>query len=227
MSRDTPLKQYYAARARGYERIYDKPERQDDLERIKAMLPPLFAKRRVLEIACGTGYWTQTLALVAKHVVGIDANRETLDVAAEKSWPANRVEFRVADAYAPPDELGKFDAVFAGFWWSHIPLTERARFFTALHRRLTAGAIVVLLDNLYVEGNSTPISHSDADGNTYQRRRLEDGSEHVVLKNFPTEAILSADVTHCARNARYTALQYYWLFSYEFTPTTSGGWSTA
>jgi demethylmenaquinone methyltransferase/2-methoxy-6-polyprenyl-1,4-benzoquinol methylase len=80
---------------------------------------------------------------------------------------------------------------------------------------LTAGAIVVLLDNLYVEGSSTPVSHRDADGNTYQRRRLADGTEHVVLKNFPTEASLTAEVSHCAHHSRYTALQYYWLFSYE------------
>ena len=55
-STDTALTHYYAARAREYERIYAKPERQSDLERVKAQLPPLFAGCRVLEIACGTGY---------------------------------------------------------------------------------------------------------------------------------------------------------------------------
>jgi demethylmenaquinone methyltransferase/2-methoxy-6-polyprenyl-1,4-benzoquinol methylase len=213
-STDTALKHYYAARAREYERIYAKPERQPDLERIKALLPPLFAGRRVLEIACGTGYWTQVLAPVAQRIVALDANRETLDVAAEKSWPADRVEFRIADAYALPDELGMFDAAFAGFWWSHIPARERPRFLASLHQRLRAGATVVFLDNLYVEGNSTPISHRDDEGNSYQRRRLDDGSEHVVLKNFPSEQQLIAEVAAFAKNASYTALDYYWLFSY-------------
>ena len=214
-SNDTALKHYYAARAREYERIYAKPERQADLKRIKALLPSLFAGCRVLEVACGTGYWTQCLAPVAHSIVAVDANRETLDVAAEKSWPANRVEFRIADAYLLPDELGVFDAAFAGFWWSHIPVRERARFFASLHRRLRAGATVVFLDNLYVEGSSTPISHRDDDGNSYQSRRLDDASEHVVLKNFPSEQQLVADVAGCWNSARYTALEYYWLFSYE------------
>ena len=49
-------------------------------------------------------------------MVAVDANRETLEVAAEKSWPAHRVEFRIADAYALPDALGEFDAAFAGFY---------------------------------------------------------------------------------------------------------------
>jgi len=44
------------------------------------------------------------------------------------------------------------------------------------------------MDNRYVDGSSTPISERDADGNTYQRRRLADGSDNRVLKNFPTEA---------------------------------------
>jgi hypothetical protein len=34
--------------------------------------------------------------------------------------------------------------------------------------------------------SNTPISRRDADGNTYQRRTLDDGSVHEVLKNFPT-----------------------------------------
>ena len=215
---DSALRQYYAARAREYERIYAKPERQSDLKRIKELLPPLFAGRRVLEIACGTGYWTQLIVRTAKHIVAVDANRETLDVAAEKAWPAQQVEFKVADAYLLPDELGVFDAVFAGFWWSHIPVRERARFFASLHQRLVPGAAVVFLDNLYVAGSSTPISQQDNDGNTYQHRKLDNGSEHVVLKNFPTEQALLADVSHCARAAHYRVLDYYWLFHYAYRP---------
>ena len=40
-------------------------------------------------------------------------------------------------------------------------------------------------------------------------------SEHVVLKNFPSEAELCADIGVLGRNTQFTALQYYWLFSYE------------
>lgn len=215
---DDSLRSYYAARAREYERIYAKPERQSDLRRLEGLLPPLFTGRRVLEVACGTGYWTRFLAGEARSVDAVDASSETLAVAAEMPLPAGRVRFRVADAYALPDELGMFDAAFAGFWWSHVPKRERARFLGALHRRLLPGARVVLLDNLLVEGSSTPIAHRDADGNTYQLRRLDDGSEHTVLKNFPAEDELRADIAAFSRGMRYTALQYYWLFSYETRP---------
>ena len=212
---ETDLTRYYAQRAREYERIYERPERQADLARLKAMLPPLFAGRRVLEIACGTGYWTQFLVHEAREIVGIDANDETLEIARSKRLSAGRVTYRVADAYAPPEDLGIFDGAFAGFWWSHVLIRDRRRFFEALDRRLAPGARVALLDNLYVEGNSTPVTRRDAEGNTYQTRRLEDGSRHEVLKNFPTEAGLAADVAGIGENARYTALEYYWVFTYE------------
>lgn len=212
---EAALKQYYAARAREYERIYEKPERQADLTRLRVQLPPLFAGCRVLEIACGTGYWTQFLANAALSIVGVDANPETLAVAAEKSWPAGRVDFKVADAYLLPEALGLFDAVFAGFWWSHIAARDRSRFLDSLDRRLVAGGKVVFLDNLYVEGSSTPISRRDDDGNTYQSRRLDDGSEHEVLKNFPSAAGLNADVSAYGHNTRFDAFDYYWLFTYE------------
>ncbi|MGA7985341.1 MAG: class I SAM-dependent methyltransferase, partial [Burkholderiales bacterium] len=126
-----------------------------------------------------------------------------------------RVTFRVGDAYDLPDDLGAFDAAFAGFWWSHVPVRDRKVFLISLDQRLLVGAKVVLLDNLFVEGNSTPIANDDADGNTYQRRRLNDGSEHIVLKNYPSEAELCADVASFGENVSFTALEYYWLLSYD------------
>jgi ubiquinone/menaquinone biosynthesis C-methylase UbiE len=214
-SADAALRQYYAARAREYERIYSKPERQGDLRRLESLVPSMLAGRRILEIACGTGYWTQFLAREAHDIVAVDANPETLAVAADKPLPTERVAFRVADAYSLPADLGVFDGAFAGFWWSHVPVRARSSFLASLDERLVPGARVVMLDNLFVESSSTPISHRDADGNAYQRRRLDDGSEHIVLKNFPSEAELCADAEAFGKNMQFVGLQYYWLFSYE------------
>ena len=175
----------------------------------------MFAGRRVLEIACGTGYWTQHLAREAREVVGLDINDETLEIARSKELPPGRVTLTIADAYAPPDDLGEFDGAFAGFWWSHVLIRDRRRFFEGLDRRLAPGAKVALLDNLYVEGSSTPVTRRDAEGNSYQARRLENGSEHEVLKNFPTEAALISDIAGVGQNSRFTTLQYYWLFTYD------------
>ncbi|HYC46466.1 MAG TPA: methyltransferase domain-containing protein [Burkholderiales bacterium] len=215
MSANPGLREYYAARAGEYERIYDKPERQTDLARLRALIPGYFAGRNVLEIACGTGYWTQRIAAVARQVTATDINLETLEIARTKPIARRNVSFEVADVYALPRETRGFDGAFAGFWWSHVLREDRRRFIECLHRALTPGAVVVALDNRYVEGSSTPISHTDDRGNSYQRRRLDDGTEHVVLKNFPTEAELVQDIGADGRAFEYTALDYYWVLEYE------------
>jgi demethylmenaquinone methyltransferase/2-methoxy-6-polyprenyl-1,4-benzoquinol methylase len=73
------------------------------------------------------------------------------------------------------------------------------------------------MDNVYVEGSSTPISRVDQHGDTYQMRRLDDGSGHEVLKNFPTESALRAAVEGFAAEVRVEFLQYYWILSYRLS----------
>lgn len=203
------LVDYYRRRAAEYEAIYAKPERQPDLARLRSRIPERLRGARVLEIACGTGYWTQLVAEVAAQVVATDLAEEPMRIAQSKIYRATP-QFVLADAYALPPSLGRFDAALAVFWWSHIPRQRVAEFLASLHGRLEPGARVVFMDNLYVEGSSTAISEIDVHGNTYQRRRL-DGGEVRVLKNFPSEAELRAQLP---APLAYEALEYYWLAEY-------------
>ncbi|MGB6449144.1 MAG: class I SAM-dependent methyltransferase [Steroidobacteraceae bacterium] len=207
------LQAYYAARANEYDQVYAKPECQTDLRAMERWLPPLLAGRTVLEIACGTGYWTQFIEPIAKCVVAIDVAAETLRIARERV-PDERVRFLIGDAYSIPPDLGSFNAAFAGFWFSHIPTSRQREFFLHLNERLEPGSRVVLLDNLYVEGSSTPLSGQDFDRNTYQLRPLADGSVHRVLKNFPTEQELRSLVTDGGDEPQFTTWQHYWGFNY-------------
>jgi len=215
VSSNTPerlMEGYYAARAPEYDAIYRKPERQADLRAIEQWLPSRFAGARVLEIACGTGYWTQFLAPVAQHVTALDAAPETLAIAKARV-PGSNVGFVVGDAYDPP-RGGSYDAAFAGFWFSHVPRARQRAFLAALNAALRPGARVVMLDNRYVDGSSTPVTDHDADGNGYQSRKLADGSTHRVLKNFPTEAELRAVVADLGEHPAFTVWDYYWAFEY-------------
>jgi ubiquinone/menaquinone biosynthesis C-methylase UbiE len=209
------LVEYYRRRAGEYEAIYAKPERQADLAVLRQVVPERLAGRRVLEIACGTGYWTVLVAPLAASILATDMAEEPMAIARAKSYPPSRVSFAAADAYALGDELGRFDAALAMFWWSHVPLSEIGKFLSSLHRRLEPGARVVMMDNLYIDGSSTPIAERDAEGNTYQLRRLADGGENRVLKNFPSEDGLRAALHPHALRFTYRALEYYWLAEYE------------
>jgi demethylmenaquinone methyltransferase/2-methoxy-6-polyprenyl-1,4-benzoquinol methylase len=207
------LVDYYRRRAAEYEQIYAWPERQADLEVLRREIPARLAGRVLLEVACGTGYWTEHIARTAKHIVATDLAEETLAIARTKRY-ACPVELRHADAYELDATLGSFDAAFAGFWWSHVPLSGRTAFLRSLHARLQPAASVVMFDNRYVEGAMPPIAETDAQGNTYQHRRLADGSEHRVLKNFPSEEELRRSLVGLASTVRYLPLQYYWLLEY-------------
>jgi demethylmenaquinone methyltransferase/2-methoxy-6-polyprenyl-1,4-benzoquinol methylase len=72
-----------------------------------------------------------------------------------------------------------------------------------------------MLDNRYVEGSSTPISRRDEQGNSYQQRRLDDGSAHEVLKNFPTRDGALALLAEAARHAEWVEHPHYWTLRYQ------------
>ena len=206
---------YYVQRAAYYERVYFKPERQVDLRAMEAALPVEFAGRDVLEIACGTGWWTPHAARDATSWLATDLNPETMALARAKALPAG-VRFATVDAYRldAPEAKGPFTAAFAGCWWSHVPLQRLPGWLALLHARLAPGARVVFLDNSYVQTSSTPISRTDAAGNTYQQRTLDDGSEHEVLKNFPTREQAAAMLGPRAHDLRWQEYTHYWQLSY-------------
>jgi len=102
------LKDYYSLRAQKYEEIYkrDDPVRQDELASLAEAIREAFFDRRVLEVACGTGYWSAVLSSVANHVVAVDASTEMLSIARKKRLPPDKVEFCLGDAYALQSVLG-------------------------------------------------------------------------------------------------------------------------
>lgn len=208
------LQQYYSRRASEYEEIYQKPERQQDLARLKTLLGDLLRGQGILELACGTGYWTAVIADVAQSILATDASEETLAIAKSKVYPPNRVQFMLADAYALDSVPGSFTAGFAGFWWSHIPKQRLSEFLHGFHRRLGDGAHVVFIDNRYVEGSNTPIAGRDEAGNTYQVRPLRDGSQYRVLKNFPSADELRGALGGLSRELVVSELDYFWCVSY-------------
>jgi demethylmenaquinone methyltransferase/2-methoxy-6-polyprenyl-1,4-benzoquinol methylase len=214
MPNDPTLVDYYARRAREYERLYEKPERQGDLRVLKELCAQTLAGHTVLEIACGTGFWTQAAAQTAQAITATDINREMLQLAEAKPYPCP-VAFRQVDAFRLEElPAGDFTAGMAMAWWSHLRPSELQRFLAGYHRRLQPGALLLFMDNRFVAGSNSPISRTDEEGNTYQWRKLADGSRHEVLKNFPSEAAVREVLAGVATDIRWTELPYYWLLTY-------------
>ncbi len=205
------LEKYYSKRAAEYEQVYEKPERQRELEWLRRRIPEILRGRRVLEVACGTGYWTQYIAPAAHHIYAGDINEAVLEIARDKPIAKGKATFVKADAVTFDGVPPGCNGAFAGFWWSHVKKSGITQFVANLSRRLEPGSMVVILDNQFAQWSSTPLSRRDAEGNTYQMRKLANGEEFEVLKNFPTAAELADAVRPVAREAHMESLTYYWL----------------
>ncbi len=181
---------YYNKRLQEYETVYTKPERQADLNALLPRLQTDVARREVLELACGTGWWTERLAAHAASWIATDADTGALDIVQRKAIQGLSTTTTL-NAYQP-SVSAPVDCVFAAHWYSHLRLDERSIFFRSVHDCLKPGGRLIMLDNNFVSGSSTAISRTDIEGNTYQTRKLKDGSLHEVLKNFPDHQQLAA-----------------------------------
>lgn len=212
------LVEYYNRRAPDYEEIYRRPERLADLAALESHLIDFCRGQHVLELGCGTGYWTRRVAPASLSVMGIDLAAEALE-AARRGWSApGQVRFRPGDVFRLEDVAGHYTAVLAAFLWSHIPRREIPLFLEGLSRRFPDGASILIVDNLFVEGSSTPIARRDPFGNTWQTRRLSDGSEFEILKNFPSTGELAAMTRDQLTGVEIRRLQYYWLMTGQIRP---------
>lgn len=204
---------YYADRAKEYEKIYEKPERQSDLLSINELLKAFFTGKEVFEIACGTGYWTQRIALNAKSVHATDINEPVLEIAKAKNYEKGNVSFARAD-FNNHSVAQPYESLFAGFIWSHIKLQDLNGFIDKVNSFVKPGGIVVFMDNNYVEDSNRPIINTDEQGNTYQERQLENGNKYSIVKNFPTEPQLYKLLEDRVEGIKFISLKYYWLLGY-------------
>ncbi|MHB8520514.1 MAG: class I SAM-dependent methyltransferase [Limisphaerales bacterium] len=217
----TTLPEYYSRRAPEYEQMWyrDDPARQQEQAAIVAAMQALFAGRRVLEVACGTAYWTQFLVATAEHVCGIDLSAEMLALARAKNLPPAKVTLRAGDAYALAAVPGNFDAGLANFWLSHVPKSRRDEFLTGLHRRLGRDAVVFMADNVYVPGVGGELVARAGCEDTFKRRELADGSKHEVLKNYYDAGQLRRIFATRAANLETHVGKCFWRVSYRVQET--------
>lgn len=205
---------YYLERAKDYEQIYEKPERQEDLKKLRIILKDLFFAKSVFEIACGTGYWTQFISEIAKSIFAIDINETVIEIAQSKKYESPTT-FEKADIYNLTNANEKFDSGFGGFIWSHIPKQELDVFLSGFISNISPGGLVVFVDNQYVDGSNTPIDSKDENGNTYQIRKLSNGNNFKVIKNFPADKEIFDIIDPIGSDIKIEHLKYFWVLKFK------------
>ncbi len=210
------MQDYYNRRAQEYEQIYHRndPSRQAELDMLSRAMCSALSGLDVLEVACGTGFWTERVASSVSRILATDASEETLEIASGKSLPPG-VQFALANAY----DLGAVGTGFTGglanFWFSHVPKDRVSDFLTGFHARLQPGAHVFMADNCYQEGVGGDLVTIPGQADSYKRRLLADGSEHMVLKNYYSAEELSGIFSRYSDNLQVNVGTHYWWLTYE------------
>ena len=207
------LVSYYSDRAKEYEKVYLNPAEQGDLQSAEKIFQDLFANKTVLEIACDTGYWTERIAKTATSILATDINESVIEIAGKRK--TEKITFAVADMF-DLKSTEKFDGVFGGFIWSHILRQDLNKFLEKVKSFLKPNGTIVFIDGKAVAGTNHDlknITKTDEHGNTFQTRKLENGTSHLVLKNFPTKEFLFQKLSKIADDINIINLEYYWIVS--------------
>ncbi len=169
---------YYRRRAGEYdETAYgDVTKARTRIARLVAQLRP---SGKVLEIACGTGLWTEALAGAADTVTAIDTAPEAIEIARQRVPPA-KVTFEVADVFSWTTS-DRYDVVFFSAWLSHVPMSRFEQFWQIVRRLLAVRGRVLFIDeHIEVRDKETYVAGLDE----IVERELRDGEKFRIIKNF-------------------------------------------
>lgn len=217
---DSQLRDYYAARAPEFDNWYLRRGRYShgpladaawtaDLAAAAAWLDALPLGGEIVELAAGTGWWSERLAGKG-NLWAYDATEEPLRICRERLGEHGltaHVELR--DAWAEPDR--RVDTLFCGFWLSHVPRARFAEFLSLCRQWLKPGGTLAFIDSRRDPESSARNHPTPADDLSV--RRLDDGREFTIVKVFyePAEleeALVQAgfDPVHVIATPRFFVL---------------------
>jgi demethylmenaquinone methyltransferase/2-methoxy-6-polyprenyl-1,4-benzoquinol methylase len=184
--------EYYRARAGEYDEWFLREGRYDrgpahreawftEVALVETALRTEIPRGEVLEIACGTGLWTRHLAEWHSRIVAVDASPEVIAINRQRVR-SDRVHYVVADIFTQRP-VARFDAVFFGFWLSHVPADRVEAFWRDVRASLRDGGRVFFVDSL-LEQSSTARDHDPPTRSGVVKRRLNDGREFDIVKIF-------------------------------------------
>jgi SAM-dependent methyltransferase len=197
---DRQLVEYYEARAPEYDDWYLRRGRYErgpvhdtaweaELDAAGRWLDALPLHGRIVELAAGTGWWS-TLLAGKGELWAYDGAPAPLDRARDRLLAHGlRAHLHVRDAWAPA-EGPPADALFSGFWLSHVHRDRLPAFLEVVRGWLRPGGRFAFIDSLPDEASSA-IDHPPPSGDV-SLRRLDDGREFRVVKVFWTPPELTS-----------------------------------
>jgi 2-polyprenyl-3-methyl-5-hydroxy-6-metoxy-1,4-benzoquinol methylase len=190
--------EYYRERAAEYDEWFFRQGRYDrgeehrqqwrsEVAAVETALQATQASGEILELACGTGLWTQHLAPWATRLTAVDAAPEAIAINRQRVEGSAALEYIVADLFRWTPHR-QFDFIFFGFWLSHVPKEQFEPFWQRVKGALKPKGRVFFVDSLLTQ-DSTAQNHGALNRQGYSERKLNDGRTYRVVKIFyePTQ----------------------------------------
>ncbi len=212
---------YYRARAGEYDEWFYRLGRYDygqainqqwfdEAETVMQALHTLGPVDTALELASGTGIWTEQLLKVAQHITALDASPEVLEIN-RKKLDSDRVTYQQADLFQWQPE-GTYDLILFGFWLSHVPPEKLDAFFTKVASALNPGGKLFIIDSLRAQ-SSTAHDHTPYQQESIQHtRKLNDGREFTIYKVFYEPQTLRQQLSAYSITADVRTTENYFLY---------------
>jgi demethylmenaquinone methyltransferase/2-methoxy-6-polyprenyl-1,4-benzoquinol methylase len=189
---DEELRAYYAARAGEYDDWFLRKGRYSrgviadaawaaELDAATLWLDAQPLRGEIVELAAGTGWWSTLLAQKASTMWLYDINAEPLEFARQRLVAHGlAAHIHVSDAWEEPDR--KVDALFCGFWLSHVPRARLGEFLALCRRWLKPGGRFAFIDSRR-DPDSSAIDHPPPESDQ-SVRKLDDGREFTIVKIY-------------------------------------------
>jgi 2-polyprenyl-3-methyl-5-hydroxy-6-metoxy-1,4-benzoquinol methylase len=191
---------YYRERAHEYDEWFYRRGRYDrgaqsnalwfaEADELFNALAQFQMQGELLELAPGTGIWTERLLRTASAVTAVDASSEMMAINRARV-NSERVEYVRANLFDwQPSRT--YDGIFFGFWLSHVPLELLDSFLDMLAAALRPGGKIFFVDGRR-EPTSTAANHQlPGEGEQLMTRKLNDGRAFEIVKNFYDPAALA------------------------------------
>lgn len=214
--------EYYKARAPEYDEWFLRTGRYDhgpklkelwfsEVEELKKELKRFKPKGEVLELACGTGWWTEQLARYAKHITAVDASSEVL-VINKKKLRGKNVSYIEADLFNWLSSR-KYDVVFFSFWLSHVPPEQFDNYWKLMRKCLNPDGRIFFIDSLKSEESEKTYTVNNPENST-SLRKLNDGRTFNIVKVFYQPEILAVNLKQIGWNIHVKSTENYFLYGY-------------
>ncbi len=217
------MKAYYCARAKEYDQWFYRQGRYDqgaelntlwfrELQTVQEDLRTFQITGDVLELAPGTGIWTEQMLPLATSITAIDASAEM--IAINRARIADeRVTYVQADLFTWQPTC-TYDAVCFCFWISHVPVERLSAFIQTVARALRPGGKLFFIDSRR-EPTGTAINQElPAEREQVMVRTLNDGQQFHIIKNFYDRAFLEQQFATCGLAIRVKETPTYFLYGY-------------